>query len=369
MAGVTLDSFTKFLGDEAAAADSKVSFVEDKSVDLELVQGFLDVSKKKNHWSNFGPVSLYLENVIEELLGLSSSRKVIMCSSGTSALQALIGLEDIKAGRRLKWVVSAYGFIASHIGPLADAVVLDCDEKGILSLEALKNLDENWDGVLLTNPFALCPSFKETQDFCEAEGKACLVDNAGAFINEARGAGPDSNELISFHHTKPWGFGEGGCAIVDKGDEADFRSLLNFGNPKQKTQRAHVSNWKLSDVSSAYILQRLAHLGEWSERYKRQSKRVQTIGAEYGFRPLCPVPPEAVLGNVPLLSPVKVDWKGLDNPYVTLNKYYIPLAGKHENARSIFSRVINFPCHSGVEDLKDAELSQVFETLLDANKG
>lgn len=360
MFDVSVKSFEEFLGKREVGLSPRVSFVEDKNVDYDLLRGFLKVSKERNHWSNFGPVSRYLESSIEEILGLQSGRKAVMCSSGTSALLALVGLENIKAGKKLKWVVSAYGFIASHIGPLSDAIVVDCDERGVLSLESLKALKEPWDAVLLTNPFALCSSFENLQEYCEAKGKVCLIDNAAALINEARSVGPETNELISFHHTKPWGFGEGGCAIVEAADEANFRSLLNFGNPVQKSERSQVSNWKMSDVAAAFILQRLACMDDWAQGYATQLRRVQLIASEFGFLPLNPVPENALLGNVPLLAPFELTWTDLENSFVVLNKYYIPLQEHHQNAGAIFRKIVNFPCHTGVERLSDSEIAQVF---------
>jgi dTDP-4-amino-4,6-dideoxygalactose transaminase len=35
--------------------------------------------------------------------------------------------------------------------------------------------------------------------------------------------------IISFHHTKPFGFGEGGAIIVDKKYEHSIKCLNNFG--------------------------------------------------------------------------------------------------------------------------------------------
>ena len=37
------------------------------------------------------------------------------------------------------------------------------------------------------------------------------------------------SEILSFHHTKPWGFGEGGAVICETFDEKIVRQLINFG--------------------------------------------------------------------------------------------------------------------------------------------
>ena len=63
---------------------------------------------------------------------------------------------------------------------------------------------------------------------------------------------------ISFHHTKPFGFGEGGAIIVDKKYEKNIRCLNNFGIGL--TDNYYVkegNNNKMSEVSAVYIIQYL----------------------------------------------------------------------------------------------------------------
>ena len=37
-------------------------------------------------------------------------------------------------------------------------------------------------------------------------------------------------EVISFHHTKPWGFGEGGIIVCNTKHENKIKELINFGS-------------------------------------------------------------------------------------------------------------------------------------------
>ena len=63
---------------------------------------------------------------------------------------------------------------------------------------------------------------------------------------------------ISFHHTKPLGFGEGGAIIVDKKYEKNIRCLINFGiDLTEKYWVKEGNNYKMSDISAVYILQYL----------------------------------------------------------------------------------------------------------------
>ena len=65
--------------------------------------------------------------------------------------------------------------------------------------------------------------------------------------------------IISLHHTKPFGFGEGGAIIVDKKYENIIRGLICFG--MNLSSELHYvregNNSKISEISAVYILQYL----------------------------------------------------------------------------------------------------------------
>src|SRR6476620_763826 len=69
-----------------------VPFIEQKSPDLAQLSEILRLSEESGYWTNFGPVSSLLESSLEHYLNLPASRAVVMCSSGTTALLALIAL-------------------------------------------------------------------------------------------------------------------------------------------------------------------------------------------------------------------------------------------------------------------------------------
>jgi dTDP-4-amino-4,6-dideoxygalactose transaminase len=65
--------------------------------------------------------------------------------------------------------------------------------------------------------------------------------------------------IISLHHTKPFGFGEGGAIIVDKKYENLVRGLICFGMnlSEKKHYLPEGNNYKMSEISAIYILQYL----------------------------------------------------------------------------------------------------------------
>lgn len=331
-------------------------FVEDKNIDWERVETFLRKSVKLNQWTNFGPVSLMLEKKIHECLKLKPSHSVVVCTSGTLALNALVELHHCHHKKNLKWIVSSYGFYCTTQGPLHRAKIVDCNHQGMLNLELLEKKD--FDGMIVTNIFGLNKNLNAYKNYCKKNGKIFICDSATAFENIEHGA----NEIVSFHHTKPWGFGEGGCAIIEKKDEELFRALIGFGIGMDHSVKSRSTNGKISDPSCAFILQRIEDLSRISPIYRDQYARIINIAEPLGFALISgdehhpSTPP-----NVPLLYHHPI--KDLSNPYVNLLKYYKPL-GNTKVANELYARIVNVPCHPGMQNVSDKNLEKMFRMLL-----
>lgn len=217
----------------------------------------------------------------------------------------------------------------------------------------LDNLPE-CDGIIVTNPFGTAGSLSEYCTYCQKYNKILVVDSATALFDEHF-----PNTMISFHHTKPWGFGEGGCVIVLKEHEVLFRSLLNFGLVDNAPVSNHATNGKMSEPSAAFILDRLDQLDVFRWGYREQYNRVARIAAEYGFSKFGKTIP-TLPTNVALISNKNVT--DLNNPYIILKKYYKPLLDS-PMAISIYERILNFPCYADVDLLTDSEISKCFEII------
>jgi dTDP-4-amino-4,6-dideoxygalactose transaminase len=324
----------------------------------------LRLSDENGYWTNFGPVCSLLESTLARYLNLPASRAVVMCSSGTAALFTLTALKQYRAGRKLRWVVSAYGFPSTYIGPLADAAVLDCDSCAMLDIEALARLEPDaWDGVVVTNTFGLRPDVREYEEICQKTGKELIVDNAGLFSGFARDDGA-VDEVLSFHQTKPWGMGEGGCAVLSKDDAALFRKLINPGLSLADEARPGTSNSKISDFCCAVLLQRLLEAPEWSAAYREQARRVLGIALDCGLQPLAPLDLSTLTPpHLPMLAVSNLAASDLINETLVLRKYYKPLSGAAPIARAVYDRIVNIPCHPDMAMLSDREIRDCLVAL------
>jgi dTDP-4-amino-4,6-dideoxygalactose transaminase len=205
---------------------SPVAFIEAKKPDFKRVQELLFKSDLENHWSNFGPVWQSLKSFIELRLELPASRVVIPCASGTHALTAAAAITT-RSPPNAPWLVSAFGFRSTIIGPFADASIVDCDAEGVLSIREIADLDPStFGGIAVTNPFGLCFDFSQHIAVARRLGKPLILDNAAGFDSVDRSDHAGVLECLSLHHTKPFGFGEGGCLIVDGELESRARAAI-----------------------------------------------------------------------------------------------------------------------------------------------
>jgi dTDP-4-amino-4,6-dideoxygalactose transaminase len=346
-----------------------IAFVESKRPDYEHIRELLAGSEERGVWSNFGPLSLRLEETVAGILDLPSSRRVVACSNGTVALHGLAQIHEHLAGRPLRWVVSAFTFYAQRQGPFGGARVLDCDAHGFLDLDELAALPaDSYDGIVVTNLFGTALHVERYEEIAARAGKILLFDSAtclGSASPEKPFGSLGDGEIFSFHHTKPCGFGEGGCAVVPAELEDTFRSLINFGLYKGIDTGGLSSNGKMSDVAAAFILDRLRHLESIRADHLRQFRRLTGIACDLGLSLLVDGGREGSFPNlVPVLFPHPVGPERLTGSPLVLHKYYRPVESR-PRADALYARVVCFPCHGGVAGIPDEEIHATLAGLLD----
>ena len=333
----------------------KTAFVEQKGPDLVRVDALLKLCEQKNHWANRGPVYRLLQDRLNAYLDLPEGCSAVPVSNGGVALEVMARLHAKRKGAKLRWVASAYSFQNLGRGYFADVRFADCDAGGLLSLAALDALDpESYDGVIVTNPFGLYADLSAFGDFARRTGKALLVDNAAGFFKDI----PDLPwQAFSLHHTKPFGMGEGGVALVPEEDEEALYALVNYGREITEEDRAHwFQNGKISDLSCAMLLDRLEQAGEWVPRNLAQRDRVIALAGDVGLRPLFQPETGIPMTSMPFLCPRPVSEAAADRTrFATFAKYYRPLADL-PNVTAIYRHLLNIPCHGDMARLSDDQI-------------
>jgi len=246
-------------------ARDPVEWVPKKPLNKELVDKYLSESIESNHFTNGGPNVTNLENFIMEKFDICDSTKKVICvCNGSSAIQVLCAAIQYVEGD-FKWATQSFTFPPSAQSILKGSDIVDIDEEGGLDLS---KLTESAKGIIVTNIFGNVVDIRKYEAYAESSGKFLVFDNAATPYTTYEGKNACNYGhgcVISFHHTKPLGFGEGGAIVVDRKYEVAVRRLINFGldnlHPEVKWH-PDASNHKMSDVAAVYILQYLDSMGD-----------------------------------------------------------------------------------------------------------
>lgn len=334
-----------------------------KPIQWSILQEELASSLELNQMTNGGPAVRKLEEELQRRLGLDAREKqVIAVCNGTAALHALVEAVHLQKGKRIKWATQSFTFPASAQGPLASL----CSIVDIVSAELpgpdLSLVPPDVEGIIVTNCFGcVVPLESYILWQQEREGRVLLLDNAATCFTAWRGSNVNAygaGSIISLHHTKPAGFGEAGAVVCDVALAPYVRQVINFGYDLVKlTQlwRPEGSNYKLSDISAAGVLQywralpleRLLEHHRWL--YKELSRRIseKKLYQEAGVKMFadagcdtCPNCLPLVFSRPLFLAQVPPQWAA--------RKYYKPLDLFHPQANDLYQRVLCLPCNEGV---------------------
>jgi dTDP-4-amino-4,6-dideoxygalactose transaminase len=237
------------------------TWVPKKKINHDRVQELLQESIATNHFTNGSPVVALLEQKTRELLKIDPSKAVVCVSNGTVALWAAVAAIELYHAKDLQFCTQSFTFPASAQGYLDTASIVDIDKDGGIDIDAIN--PETCDGIIVTNIFGNIVDISKYETWCALNNKFLIFDNAATantFYKGKNSCNYGNAATLSFHHTKPIGFGEGGCIIIDAKYERSLRNILNFGidntSPTGKWHRKG-GNYKMSDLQAAYIVQYL----------------------------------------------------------------------------------------------------------------
>lgn len=328
-----------------------INWLNRKDIDFPMVEELLQVSKDRNHYTNYGPLVTKLETYFRDILKIDDTKACILAGNGTAALHAIGHGINRKRGKKHKWATQSYTFPSSVQGPFEGSQIVDIDEKDFsLDLNLVKS---NVDGIVVTNLFGLNVNIEKYEKWANENGKLLIFDNATVPFTNYRGKNSlnfGNASFVSLHHTKPLGFGEGGLIICDLEFEDDVRKALNFGFDMGVWHR-EASNLRMSDVSAAFIFQ---HIKRNFEDYVDHHQKLYTL-----FLKLIK---KAGLKTIPNYGDVESTFVNcfclvFDKPanlprYCTaeIKKYYVPLK-KTKVAKDLYKRILCIPCHIELDEL------------------
>lgn len=339
-----------------------VAWIAQKPIDWKQVQSRLAESEKLNHYTNYGPCVKYLEEQVRTLCNVEPSKAVVVVNNGSSALHALVSAINQIEQRALRYAVQAFTFPTSVQGSLQTSVIVDIDiAQGALDLNQVNPTEV--DGIVITNILGNVCDLRLYEEWAQKHHKILLLDNAATASTIYKGRNSincGNGSIISFHHTKPIGFGEGGAIIIDRKYELELRKIINFGYDVVKGDMKWLSegnNFKMSDVAAAFIScyfsqlpQLITHhqylYGCLQKLFEREQFAAKNIHLFPNFSETTPFvacfvvcfPLPVLLANIPSEFTNKIN----------IRKYYKPLSEKCLVSIELYNRILCFPCHSDV---------------------
>lgn len=336
-----------------------------KKVDTTRVAQLLETSTMTNQFTNNGPRVCALEYFIRHVYGIGDDKAVILTSNGTTAIHALVAGLNIFYDRHMRFITQAFTFPSSNQGPLEGAYVVDIDHDGGLDMNEVDA--DLFDGLIVTNIFGNVTDIDKYVTYSDKNNKLLIFDNAATSHTLYKGQNSlnyGTAATISFHHTKPFGFGEGGCIVVDRQYEHAIRCAINFGIDNALGERAKYSpmgsNYRMSDIAAAFIqTYHEQNCDTIIERHREIYKLFANSSLEqYLFPNFSSDTP--VCSCICLLLPKAI--KPDEVPFL-VRKYYKPLVSKPV-ADKFYDRILCVPCNIDLTDVQVASMIGWIEQIL-----
>ncbi len=245
-----------------------MEWVPKKTINANKVNTLLQKSIQMNQFCNYGPNTKLLEELVKNTLHIDKS--VVCVSNGTVALWAVVACFELFYSKKLQFSTQSFTFPSSAQGPLENVHIIDIDKDGGIDIDKIPPCD----GIIVTNVFGNVVDIEKYEIWCKENNKFLIFDNAATPYTTYKGKNAcnyGNASTISFHHTKPIGFGEGGCIIIDSKYEKTLRTILNFGIDNQSIfpkWNSKGGNYKMSDLQAVYIIQYLDHFQKIKDHTK-----------------------------------------------------------------------------------------------------
>ena len=194
----------------------KINWVPNKKINKIRIKNLIQQSLQTNHFTNNGPNVQLLEQIIREKLQIDDNKAIIAVTNGSVALHTLSSSIEYYHKQNINWSTQSFTFPPSAQGTLSNATIVDIDLDGGLMLD---ELDDTIGGIIVTNIFGNVVDIDKYEKWAKDNNKYLIFDNAATPFTFYKGkscCNYGHGCTISFHHTKPLGFGEGGAIIVDK---------------------------------------------------------------------------------------------------------------------------------------------------------
>lgn len=323
-----------------------VPWIYKSSPDHKNIKRLLTKTNETQQYTNGGPLVSELEKKFREIFKIDDNMEIIACCNATVGLHALVGALKDYYKKELKFATEAFTFPSVAQGTLKNIRLCDVGE--------INKVIDEVDGAIITNLFG---HYNRNHEVENNKDKIIIYDNATApytFYEGKNILNFGDASVVSLHHTKPIGFGEGGIIVVKKQYKDCVRRNINFGfNYSANSLRwsGNATNAKMSDINAAFILDYWSKLNiaDICDKYKSFISKLDE-------RLVFPTNSDVML---PSCIPILFD-KNITNDVIVelglkgivVRKYYKPLKERpyFPYANELYDKILCLPFHIGVDD-------------------
>lgn len=335
-------------------SNDKQNWVHKKPINMARVNELLQECIATNIYTNGGKNVRLLEQFIRSRLKIDDSKDIICVANATMALYALCDGISFHHSKNIQWTTQSFTFPSSAQGMLNKTHIVDIDNNGGLDLSSIPSDTE---GIIVTNIFGNVVDIDHYVKWAEQHHKYLIFDNAATaytFYKGRNACNYGHGSIISFHHTKPLGFGEGGAIIVDMEYSESIRRLINFGihNEKLLPWDRLGANYKMSEIAAIYILQYLED--HFDTIVSHHTAIYQTCKMQYQLYPnFADDGHPIIVSCICLMSDTYTDEyvNSLIQSGIMCRKYYHPLIDT-PIATDIYRRILCYPCNLDIKDIR-----------------
>ncbi len=330
-----------------------ISWVPKKNINVNNIN--LEILKciETKHFTNNGKNVQLLQENIKNIFKLDEDKCVLMTCNGAMGLNCLISGYNIKYNKKLKWAVQSFTFPCSTQGNLIESIVIDIDENMGPSIKELNERINEYDGIVVTNCFGTSTNIKLYEDFCIKNNKLLIFDNAASpltFYENKNHLNYGDACMVSLHHTKPIGFGEGGFIVFKKEYFEYMEKALCFGYTANNKLEYNIyaNNYKMSEVACIYISEYLNNIENIYNHHKQMINyfileiKKNSLENKIKIFPNFSNYDNCLMATIPIIFNYDISTNIFSMNNIEAKKYYYPLDNKN-NSKNIFNKIICLP--------------------------
>ena len=335
-----------------------INWVGNKTVNMNIVNNKIQECIENTNFTNNGKNVLQLQKDLKNLFHIDENKETLLTCNGDIGINAIIGGFNIHYQKKLRFVQS-FTFPTSIQGNLNDSIVFDIDENMGPDIKLLESRKHEYDGIVITNCFGLSVNIELYEKFCYDNNKILVFDNAASsmtFYKNKNHINYGHASMISLHHTKPIGFGEGGFILFDKKYLESMKKSICFGYTDifKYNYDIYDNNYKISEIASIYISEYLKNIDIIFKHYTKiikyfieKIKKIHNIFLLQNYSEY----EESLLSTIPIIFDKKVNIDKFIENKIEAKKYYYPIENEnHKNSQKLFDNIICLPLNLDIDE-------------------